>query len=286
MGKGSYGNITCAAAVAASSFDMVVTDPKFLLDQLDPAKLQRLVSGGRSKGPQPELQISEPTPEVSSNNVPILFDSPDSDAGRTTSRVIRSKVQRFGENVDTDAIIPAEFMPGVDNADLGSHCFQYFRPEFRNKAKSGSTVIVAEHGFGSGSSREDAVRALQGAGVEAVIAKGFAFIYERNQLNMGLFNIKINDPRFYELTQEDSVITINKDNKTIQIEGSDMTFYYVQSDVEEALIESGGVLPLYSKLGRGVFRHLTAPRVQGGTKRVRNSNNGRSRKERSQDITW
>ncbi|KAI7764302.1 hypothetical protein LZL87_013642 [Fusarium oxysporum] len=247
MGKGSYGNITCAAAVAASSFDMVVTDPKFLLDQLDPAKLQRLVSGGRSKGPQPELQISEPTPEVSSNNVPMLFDSPDSDTGRTTSRVIRSKVQRFGENVDTDAIIPAEFMPGVDNADLGSHCFQYFRPEFRNKAKSGSTVIVAEHGFGSGSSREDAARALQGAGVEAVIAKGFAFIYERNQLNMGLFNIKINDPRFYELAQEDSVITINKDNKTIQIEGSDMTFYYVQLDVEEALIESGGVLPLYSE---------------------------------------
>lgn len=46
-----------------------------------------------------------------------------------------------GLTFDSDAIIPAEFMPGVDNADLGSHCFQYFRPSFRQKVKSGSTVM-------------------------------------------------------------------------------------------------------------------------------------------------
>ncbi|KAM0209996.1 hypothetical protein ACHAQI_006108 [Fusarium lateritium] len=276
MGKGSFGNITCAAAVAASSFNMVVTDPKFLLDQLDSAKLERLVSGGRSSGPQPVLHISEPNPEISSNSVPSILNSAagselSSPQTPMSSRVIRSRVQRFGENVDTDAVIPAEFMPGIDNADLGSHCFQYFRPEFREKAKNGSRIIVAEHGFGSGSSREDAVRSLQGAGVEAVIAKGFAFIYERNQLNMGLFNIKLQDPRFYELVQEDSVITINKDSKTIEIESYGEVFPYQQSEVEETLIEAGGVLPLYSQLGRKVFRHITLPKVKGGRKRPHGS---------------
>ncbi|KAG5655553.1 hypothetical protein KAF25_003890, partial [Fusarium avenaceum] len=278
MGKGSFGNITCAAAVAASSFDMVVTDPRFLLDQLDSAKLERLVSGGRSSGPQPVLRISEPRPEMSSNSVPVLLSSSKSDVGATTPRTIRSKVQRFGENVDTDAIIPAEFMPGIDNADLGSHCFQYFRPEFRDKVTNGSTII--------GSSREDAVRALQGAGVEVVIAKGFAFIYERNQLNMGLFSIKIQDSRFYELAWEDSVITINKDNKTIHIEGSDITFHYMHSEVEEALVESGGVLPLYSKLGKGVFRHLTAPKIKGGSRAGHGNGTGSFSSRGSADISW
>ena len=46
-----------------------------------------------------------------------------------------------GLTLDSDAVIPAEFMPGVDNADLGSHCFQYFRPEFREKAKNGSKIM-------------------------------------------------------------------------------------------------------------------------------------------------
>lgn len=92
-------------------------------------------------------------------------------------------------------------MPGVDNEDLGTHCFQYYRPEFRGRVKSGSSIVyvptppykspsskksthagftcsVGEIGFGSGSSREDAVRALLGAGIQAVIAKSFAFICE------------------------------------------------------------------------------------------------------------
>jgi homoaconitate hydratase len=64
IGKGSFGNITCVVAVAASKFDIVVTDPKFLLDQLDSAKLERLISGGRSRGPQPELRNSELSPEI------------------------------------------------------------------------------------------------------------------------------------------------------------------------------------------------------------------------------
>lgn len=87
---------------------------------------------------------------------------------------------------------------------------------------------------------------------------------ERNQLNMGLFNIKIQDPAFYAAAQEDCEITIDKPAKTISIAGVDQVFHYEQHGIEETLLEAGGVLPLYSKFGTKVFRHITAPKVKSG----------------------
>lgn len=266
MGKGSFGNITCSAAVAASSFSMTVTDPAPLLQQLDRSKAERLLRSWKlTDTVVPTIQ--EPTPEISSLETPSLL-SGGVNLNETvvphfsSPRVIKSKVQRFGENVDTDAIIPAEFMPGVDDADLGSHCFQYYRPEFREKARNGSRIIVAQHGFGSGSSREDAVRALKGSGVEAVIAQGYAFIYERNQLNMGLFNVRLQDDDFYANVHEDSIIEINKDEKTIRIEGVSKVFSYKQSQIEETLLDDGGVIALYKQYGKKIFRHITITKAK------------------------
>lgn len=175
MGPGSIGNVTSAAAVAASSFTMEVRDPIPLLSRIDSGKYQSLFGQGQAvpkisptfREPTTRLQIA--TAIKSQRRSPEIACVPVGD-------VIKAKVQRFGNNVDTDAIIPAQFMPGIDDADLGSHCFEHFRPEFREKARNGATIIVAEHGFGSGSSREDAVRALKGAGVRMIIARSFAFI--------------------------------------------------------------------------------------------------------------
>jgi homoaconitate hydratase len=104
MGKGSLGNITGAAAVAASSFDMVVRDPKYLLDQLDRDKLERIVKGSRSST-DISVVISEPKPQISANKTPSLLNGNElnetASSTQSTSRVVRSMVQRFGENVDT-----------------------------------------------------------------------------------------------------------------------------------------------------------------------------------------
>lgn len=104
MGKGSFGNITCAAAVAASSFEMVVTDPRGLLEGIDQGRLERLVkSSRRREEEESELVISEPSPEVASSETPRLLDGGDGELPQTRmgERVVRSKVQRFEENVDT-----------------------------------------------------------------------------------------------------------------------------------------------------------------------------------------
>jgi homoaconitate hydratase len=109
MGKGAIGSISCAAVVAASSFNMAITDPQPLLDQIDRARLAKILGRERvSLSIAPE--ISEPNPVLASNiasingssSVPIDTPASTRDVAKISSdRVIRSKVQRFGENVDT-----------------------------------------------------------------------------------------------------------------------------------------------------------------------------------------
>lgn len=90
---------------------------------------------------------------------------------------IQGKCQVFEDNIDTDAIIPAQFMPGKDDTDLGTHCFEFVAPEFRQKVADGYDIVVAGIGFGSGSSREEAVRALMGCGVKVRTAREPSSVY-------------------------------------------------------------------------------------------------------------
>ncbi|RMF89428.1 MAG: 3-isopropylmalate dehydratase small subunit [Methanobacteriota archaeon] len=98
---------------------------------------------------------------------------------------IKGRVWRFGSNVDTDQIIPAEYLVTGDPAELARHVFEKVRPEFAKEVRAGD-VIVADENFGCGSSREHAPRALIGAGVACVVAKSFARIFYRNSINIGL----------------------------------------------------------------------------------------------------
>ena len=95
---------------------------------------------------------------------------------------------------------------------------------------------------------------------------------------MGLFNIKFNDPHFYNNVHEDSVLTIDKDNKTITIEETGQTFQYEQSAIEQTLLDAGGVLPLYGEYGIDVFRCITSKqpktRKVGRVEGVTNSSGG------------
>ena len=98
---------------------------------------------------------------------------------------IKGRAFVFGENVDTDQIIPAEYLVTGDPAELGRHAFEKVRPEFASVVRPGD-VIVAGDNFGCGSSREHAPRALMGCGVKCVVAKSFARIFYRNSINIGL----------------------------------------------------------------------------------------------------
>jgi len=98
---------------------------------------------------------------------------------------IRGRAWKFGENIDTDQIIPAEYLITGDPKELARHSFEKVRPEFARKVKEGD-IIVAGTNFGCGSSREHASRALLGSGISCIVAKSFARIFFRNSINLGL----------------------------------------------------------------------------------------------------
>lgn len=99
--------------------------------------------------------------------------------------MIKGRAWVFGANVDTDQIIPAEYLVTGDAKELARHAFEKARPEFAKEVKAGD-VIIAQENFGCGSSREHAPRALIGAGIACVVAKSFARIFFRTAINIGL----------------------------------------------------------------------------------------------------
>jgi 3-isopropylmalate/(R)-2-methylmalate dehydratase small subunit len=98
---------------------------------------------------------------------------------------VKGKVFKYGDNVDTDVIIPARYLNTSDAKELAAHCMEDIDTEFVKKVKTGD-IIVANKNFGCGSSREHAPLAIKTAGVSCVIASTFARIFYRNAINIGL----------------------------------------------------------------------------------------------------
>jgi len=97
----------------------------------------------------------------------------------------KGTVFRFGDNIDTDVIIPARYLNTSDPEKLAKHCMEGIDPGFTNKIKQGD-IIVAGTNFGCGSSREHAPVAIRECGISCVIASSFARIFYRNSINIGL----------------------------------------------------------------------------------------------------
>jgi 3-isopropylmalate/(R)-2-methylmalate dehydratase small subunit len=126
-------------------------------------------------------------------------------------------VYRFGDNIDTDAIIPARYLVTTDQAELARHCMEGSEdPDFVRKVKPGD-IIVAGANFGCGSSREHAPIAIAGAGVVCVIAKSYARIFLRNSINIGLAVLEC--PEASEALKEGESITVDPESGTITAAG-------------------------------------------------------------------
>lgn len=97
----------------------------------------------------------------------------------------KGKVIKYGDNIDTDIIIPARYLNIMDRKELASHCMEDLDADFSKKVESGD-VIVAGSNFGCGSSREHAPQVIKDSGISCVIAESFARIFFRNAINIGL----------------------------------------------------------------------------------------------------
>ena len=97
----------------------------------------------------------------------------------------KGRVHKYGNNVDTDVIIPARHLNTQDHKELASHCMEDIDKEFVNKVKEGDLMVAGDN-FGCGSSREHAPIAIKASGISCVIANTFARIFYRNAINIGL----------------------------------------------------------------------------------------------------
>ncbi|KAL1866138.1 hypothetical protein Plec18167_009137 [Paecilomyces lecythidis] len=277
MGKGSIGNLASAATVAASSFVMRVQDPHKLLAAIDLDRWNRLrgissseILSSVSSGPtyvEPSGSATDrrwlntQTPDLCiTETIPERVVSRDSD-------FITGKVQRLGDFIDTDALAPAMFLVNMKTNEIsGSHCLQLTHPKFRQRVKDGFNIVVAGKAFGCGSSREQAVMALLGCGVQCVIAKSFAFIFQRNMPNLGLLGITIADERFYEAAADGARILIDFRANILDVEGRH--FGFELSRMEKELFHHGGIASAFQKFGNSLFERMTSPKNLGGAREI------------------
>ncbi len=133
-------------------------------------------------------------------------------------------VHKYGDNVDTDVIIPARYLNTANHKELASHCMEDIDKDFTNKVKDGD-IMVGGANFGCGSSREHAPIAIKNSGISCVIAKTFARIFFRNSINIGLAILecpeaseKIENGDNVSIDFDTGVITNITKNETYQAE--------------------------------------------------------------------
>ncbi|KAN0089180.1 hypothetical protein V8E51_019440 [Hyaloscypha variabilis] len=152
---------------------MKVTNLKPFLNELNMDCLKELlvhsVNGTATKGPTNVKPNGTPVKEQTAETT--LQEHPeDAPQSRTSSDIIRGKIQRLGDFIDTDAALLECKTP----TEFGTYCLKHTHPEFRSRASAGYNVAIERRSFGCGSSGEGAVSALVGCGIQCVIAKSFA----------------------------------------------------------------------------------------------------------------
>jgi 3-isopropylmalate/(R)-2-methylmalate dehydratase small subunit len=150
------------------------------------------------------------------------------------------KTWKFGDDVNTDEIIPARYLSLLTPAELACHVMEDADPQFPEKVSKGD-IIVAGKNFGCGSSREHAPVAIKGAGVSCVIAKSFARIFFRNAFNMGLLIFEC--PEAVDEIQEGDMVEVDSERGVIRNTASGKEFHVAPiPPFMKELVQDGGLV--------------------------------------------
>jgi len=162
-----------------------------------------------------------------------------------TDLELPANVWKFGDDIDTDAIIPGKYLTINKPEELAKHAFEGVRPEFARGVKEGD-IIVAGFNFGCGSSREHAPLALKGAKVKCIIAKSFARIFFRNAINIGLPLLECADT---DKIEEEDHIEVDFESGIITNTTKDESYRATPlPDFVRGIVEAGGLIGFAKKL--------------------------------------
>ncbi len=161
------------------------------------------------------------------------------------AHILSGRAHVYGDNVDTDRIIPGKYTKTLDKRQLAAHVLEDLDPAFRVRVRVGDFVVAGDN-FGCGSSREQAPIALQAAGVSAILARSFAAIFYRNAINIGLPLLEIPD---YEIVTGD-LVHVDLDASTATLERTG-TVYTARAlpPVMVAILRAGGLVPYLAAHG-------------------------------------
>ena len=159
--------------------------------------------------------------------------------------MIQGHVIKYGDNVNTDVIIPARHLTRSDPEHLARHCMEDLDPDFLKKRKPGD-IIVAGNNFGCGSSREDAPLAIKSAEISCVIARSFARIFYRNAINIGLTILE--SPEAADNLKEGDRIEVDTATGSIKNLSRSETYGAAPfSSVVQEIIDDGGLVAFVRK---------------------------------------
>ncbi|MGF3499065.1 MAG: 3-isopropylmalate dehydratase small subunit [Candidatus Methanosuratincola sp.] len=154
---------------------------------------------------------------------------------------MKGRVWKFGDDIDTDVIIPAKYLRSVDQSVWPKHVLEGVDPEFSSKVRPGD-IIVAGKNFGCGSSREQAALAIKWAGVAAVVAESFARIFFRNAINNGLPLIEAKG--ISKIVEEGDVIEIDLDSGVVRTPKGEVKSVPLPPFLQD-ILRSGGLVEYY-----------------------------------------
>jgi 3-isopropylmalate/(R)-2-methylmalate dehydratase small subunit len=158
---------------------------------------------------------------------------------------VKGKVWKFGDNINTDEIIPARYLNTSDSQELASHLMEDADPDFPNKAKPGDIIVGGEN-FGCGSSREHAPIAIKTAGIACVVAKSFARIFFRNSINIGL--AIITSPEAVDGTKEGQTLNVDLSAGVVRNVDTGKEYSFPPFPPELAgIIDEGGLMNYVKK---------------------------------------
>ncbi len=165
---------------------------------------------------------------------------------------IQGHVLKYGDNIDTDVIIPARYLNTTSQRELAQHCMEDLDPNFSSKL-SGGEILVAGSNFGCGSSREHAPIAIKASGISCVIASDFARIFYRNAINIGLPILEC--PGAVAQSSEGDCLEINFDTGCIRNLTKDLSYASAPfPDFLQSIIRAGGLMNMASQTLRGGSR--------------------------------
>ena len=151
---------------------------------------------------------------------------------------MKGKAWKFGDDIDTDIILPGRYLIYTDEKTLASHCMEGVDDKFNEKCQKGDFIVGGKN-FGCGSSREHAPIAIKGLGVEAVIAESFARIFYRNATNVGVPLLEA--PGISEIVENEDEIEVDMDRGTVTSNGKSVTFKKLPPFMLE-ILEKGGLI--------------------------------------------